>query len=226
MTPNYWTANLPAVIEAGADEPPDGKSGTTSAPRNETWQGEPGEAGPFGATDPVAYGVFQAFKRTMHLQRQLMARMLVEKGAEGIHPAQAGCLHVLKDHDGVSQRDLANMLHLARPTVTTMLQAMERSGLIARRVDAHDQRLTRVFLTDDGRELTGRMHSVFGRYMHEAVGSLTEEDRNTLIRLLGTISDGLARALAATPPPDATTGTHAAPSTTLDANTSGRHDRS
>jgi MarR family transcriptional regulator, organic hydroperoxide resistance regulator len=179
----------------------------------------------FEGTDPVVFGVFQAFKRTMHLQRQLMTRMLAEKGAEGLHPAQAGCLHVLGHHDGVSQRDLADRLQLARPTVTTMLQAMEKAGLIVRRVDANDQRLTRVYLTDDGHGLTERMRSVFGRYMDEAVASLSEEDRRTLMRLLGTISDGLASALDSMTPVGGTEAPVGTASTTRgpDTHTSRRH---
>ena len=43
------------------------------------------------------------------------------------------------------------MLHLSRPSVTAMLQALEKSGAIERRSDERDQRLTRVYLTDEGR---------------------------------------------------------------------------
>jgi MarR family transcriptional regulator, organic hydroperoxide resistance regulator len=151
-------------------------------------------------TDPVVSEVFRAFKRTMHLQRQLMWRLLAEEGAEGLHPGQAGCLLVLGDADSLSQRDLADRLHVARPTVTTMLQAMEKAGLVVRQTDADDQRLTRVNLTEDGRRLTERMKSVSGLYMQQAVGSMSGGDRQALTRLLDTLGDNLARALGAAAP--------------------------
>ena len=58
---------------------------------------------------------------------------------------------VLTTNDGASQRELADVLHLARPTVTKMVQALERSGAVERRPAPGDQRLTRVYLTTSGR---------------------------------------------------------------------------
>ena len=47
-------------------------------------------------------------------------------------------LRFLSVNDGITQRDLAEALHVARPTVTKMLNAMEKAGLVRRRPDAAD----------------------------------------------------------------------------------------
>ena len=99
--------------------------------------------------DELSARVFRAFMRTLRLHRQLMSRTMAEHGA---HPGQAMCLHLLASNDGITQRDLAEALHLARPTVSKMLRGMEKAGLVGRQPDAADQRLTRVYLTPAGRD--------------------------------------------------------------------------
>lgn len=142
--------------------------------------------------DPLSYRVFQAFMRALHLHGQLMVRTLAE---EGTHPGQAVCLRILATHDGISQRDLAHSLHVAPPTVTTMLQRMERAGVIERRPDEADQRVTRVQLTAQGRRLEESLRAIFARYISQALDSMSEEDRRQLERLLGIMAENTARAL-------------------------------
>ncbi|MBP1706205.1 MAG: transcriptional regulator, MarR family [Chloroflexi bacterium] len=176
---------------------------TAATPRDLTGPTEPdADVGPVGqlhppgldGVDPLSYRVFQAFMRTLHLHRQLMARTLVEDGS---HPGQAVCLRVLAAHDGMSQRDLGRALHLTPPTVTTMLQRMERAGIVERRPDETDQRLTRVRLTAEGRKLEERLRGIFARYISQALDSMTQDDRRELERLLSLLADNTARALAA-----------------------------
>ncbi len=94
---------------------------------------------------PLPWRVFGALHRAMHGHRQLMARKLAERD---VPPGQALCMRAVSHHDGITQRDLAEMLGLSRPTVTVMLQKLERAGLIERRADEADQRYTRIYLTD------------------------------------------------------------------------------
>jgi DNA-binding MarR family transcriptional regulator len=139
-----------------------------------------------------SYGVFLEFKNAMMLQRRLMMKLLA---GEETHPAQAGCLHVLSHNDGLSQSELADKLHVSRPTVTTMLQKMEASGVVERLPDEHDQRLVRIYLTQAGRVLVTRMESVFAQLIRAGVGPMTETDRSELRRLLGLLSHNFTNAI-------------------------------
>ena len=98
--------------------------------------------------DDLSSHVFRAFMSVLHQHRRLMMRALADRG---IHPGQALCLRLLVANDGIAQRDLADAMHVARPTVTKMLHSMEKAKLVRRRPDADDQRLTRVYLTAAGR---------------------------------------------------------------------------
>jgi MarR family transcriptional regulator, organic hydroperoxide resistance regulator len=145
--------------------------------------------------DPASQGAVQALMRAMKLQRQLMQMLLAEKGSQETRPGQAMCLRVLATNDGISQRDLAERLQLSRPTVTTMLQRLESGGVIERRVDPHDQRLTRVHLTPAGRELADNLRVVFAEHIRRTFGLMPEEDRRELERLLRALSENASRAL-------------------------------
>jgi DNA-binding MarR family transcriptional regulator len=142
--------------------------------------------------DPLSTRVFQALLRTIHLQRQLMVKALAEKSS---HPAQAFCLRLIAENDGISQRELADTLYLSRPRITSMLQAMEKDGLITRSADEADQRLTRVFLTDEGRRLDHELRSLSSMHVNETLGALSEADRRDLERLLGELAEHISRAL-------------------------------
>lgn len=167
----------------------------SSVPRTETAPVDQLPLPALDGIDPLSYRVFQAFVRTLHLHRQLMARTLVEDGS---HPGQAICLRILAAQDGISQRDLARALHLTPPTVTAMLQRMERAGIVERRPDEADQRITRVRLTAEGRRLEERLRGIFARYIGQALDSMSEDDRRELERLLNILADNTARALGST----------------------------
>jgi DNA-binding MarR family transcriptional regulator len=142
--------------------------------------------------DPLSYAVFSAYMRTLHLHRQLMTKLM---SSPDLHPGQAFCLRTLAANDGITQRDLAEALRLSRPAITTMLQRMQKAGLIVRRPDETDQRLMRVYLTEDGRALAGQIAERFATYISSAFDALSAKDRRELERLLGIVAQNTTAAL-------------------------------
>jgi DNA-binding MarR family transcriptional regulator len=145
--------------------------------------------------DPLSASVFAAFRRSTHANRQLMARVMAEKGG---HPGAAAVLRVLSAHDDIIQRDLADTLHVSRPTVTAMLQKLEQAGLVERADDEADQRQTRVRLTPAGRARSEEFRSSFSAFVDATIGAMSEPDRTELVRLLDQLSDNAENALKQT----------------------------
>jgi DNA-binding MarR family transcriptional regulator len=142
--------------------------------------------------DASSAAVLSAFRKTMHLNRQLFMRLAADKGG---HPGRTVILGMLAGNEGISQKDLAEKMHLARPTITIMLQKMEAEGLIERWDDPEDQRLTRIRLTDDGRSQGKDMGDAYACYVNTTIGKLSEDDRAEFARLLGLMSDNITCAL-------------------------------
>ena len=144
--------------------------------------------------DELSSDVFRAFIATLRLHRRLMMQALADRG---IHPGQAMCLRLLIANDGITQRDLAKAMYVAPPTLTKMLHSMEKAGLVRRRPDAADARLTRVELTDAGRAEEKEMRTAAAEYVNATIGTLPEDDRRDLARLLEALGATIERAAAA-----------------------------
>ena len=120
-------------------------------------------------------------------------------GESAVHPGQGICLTILARSDGVTQRDLAAAMHVAPPTLSRMLRSMERAGLVERRADESDQRLTRVYLSDAGRALAGRARAALADHIPAAMAALSREERAELVRLLDKLNESVARSLETDP---------------------------
>jgi DNA-binding MarR family transcriptional regulator len=140
--------------------------------------------------DDLSAEAFRAFVTTARLH---FKQMLASMAGSRTHHGQAMCLRLLSVDDGATQRDIAFELHVAPPTVSKMLTAMERSGLVERRPDATDQRLTRVYLTEAGREREREMGLAVGAYVNATFATLPSDERRELVRLLGRLRESIAR---------------------------------
>ena len=140
--------------------------------------------------DDLSAEAFRAFVTTARLH---FKHMVASMAGSRTHHGQAMCLRLLSVDDGATQRDIALELHVAPPTVSKMLTAMERSGLVERRPDAADQRLTRVYLTEAGREREREMGLAVGEYVNATFATLPEDERRELVRLLGKLRASIAR---------------------------------
>lgn len=69
----------------------------------------------------------------------------------GIHPGQLPIIKLLDFHDGLSQKEIAEKLFLSAPTVTMSIRRMEKANMVSRKQDEKDQRISRIYLTEEGR---------------------------------------------------------------------------
>lgn len=121
------------------------------------------------------------FHQVMHLQEQYICRSMEQYG---IHPGQARILFVLNLNGPLSQRELADRIHLKPPSVTVALQKMEKSGLIQKQPDEKDQRVTRIQITDRGRECIRSMIEMQQQTEERVFRNMTAEEKMLLRRLI------------------------------------------
>jgi DNA-binding MarR family transcriptional regulator len=146
--------------------------------------------------DEVTAEAFHAFGRVMHLNRLAMARMVAHHGA---HPGEVIALALLSQQEGLSQRDLAEILHLSPPRVSMILRSLEKSGAVTRRSDEDDRRRARVFLTDTGRRREQGQREILGEHVNQTIGTLQESERRELGRLLSKLADRATEVLEEEP---------------------------
>ena len=139
--------------------------------------------------DQVTAQAFHALGRLSHLHRQAMRRRLSNPDA---YHGELISLRLLAGSEGMSQKDLADMLYLSRPRVTSILQGLEKAGAVRREIDPADQRITRVFLTDEGRRQERENRAAFEDYINQTIGKLSDQDKRELARLLDEVSGHIA----------------------------------
>jgi DNA-binding MarR family transcriptional regulator len=109
----------------------------------------------------------------------------------GLHAAQGQVLHLLEWGDGVSQRELTRMMKVAAPTVSGILTRMEVEGLVERRIDSADERITRVFLTRKGRRKGEGARACVQRVEQALITGLTRAQLRSAHRLLRRLRENL-----------------------------------
>ena len=113
-------------------------------------------------------------------------RNLAEAGLNklGLHVGQERVLLSLMSEESIGQSDLINHLCVEPPTVTKMLQRMEKAGLVERHPDDEDGRVTRVNATEAGRALTQPILQVWDYLEARMLANMTETEQMLLRRLL------------------------------------------
>ena len=86
------------------------------------------------------------------------ARVMAQQLAEELRPAGVGIgqwavLLFLWARDGMSQAELSRVVAIEPPTMVRTLDRMVRDGLVTRRADPSDGRISRIHLTERGRML-------------------------------------------------------------------------
>lgn len=89
----------------------------------------------------------------MEISRMYMEKCFGKLKSPGIHPRQMPILAVLWKEDGCSQKELASQLGVKPPTVTVSIQRLEKIGIIVRKQDEKDQRISRIYLTEEGKAI-------------------------------------------------------------------------
>jgi DNA-binding MarR family transcriptional regulator len=113
----------------------------------------------------------------MRTHRNVVAARLSELG---LHVGQEMLLARLWSSDGRSQVELARELGVEAPTVAKAVARLERAGLLTRRPDDVDRRVTRVWLSDAGRELQRPVNELWREVEDHMLAGLDDEELSTV----------------------------------------------
>ena len=126
--------------------------------------------------------------------RTVLSRNLLESG---LYAGQDGVMLALAEADGMTAGGLAARLGVKAPTMTRPIGRMEAQGFLERRPDEDDARLTKVYLTEPGRN---RLQIIAEAGQHSeklATRGLTDKQVRTLMKLLRAVDSNLQAARAA-----------------------------
>ena len=113
----------------------------------------------------------------------------------GVYHGQPPLLFLLEKTDGLSQKEIADILQITPSTITVMLKRMEKSEVVTRKQDPKDQRISRVYLTKKGRDLTMQAKEAIKTLAEESFGSFSLEEKEEFKNLLQKMGNNLKEKL-------------------------------
>ena len=104
--------------------------------------------------------------------------------AAGLTVSQFGVLEALYHLGPLCQRALADKILKTGGNMTTVIDNLERNGLVRRERSAEDRRFITVHLTDDGRALVAQIFPAHAEDISRAFAALDDAEQRTLADLL------------------------------------------
>ena len=77
---------------------------------------------------------------------------LKNNGAEGLVPSHGDILVCLYKNSKMTMKDIANCIHRTKPTVTVLVDKLEKLGYLKREASDEDSRSTNIVLTQKGED--------------------------------------------------------------------------
>jgi DNA-binding MarR family transcriptional regulator len=102
----------------------------------------------------------------------------------GINLTDGRCLDLLDVHDGLTAGELAEAASLSPGAVTTVLDRLERMGLVTRTRDEADRRRVLVEMTPKARQLAYEAYGPVSAYARDYIEQLTDAEIDVISRFL------------------------------------------
>jgi DNA-binding MarR family transcriptional regulator len=122
--------------------------------------------------------------RTALAMRAAMQRNLQEQGYD-ITPEQYGILMLLREEEGLSQKEIGDVLFKDKPNISRMLDALERKRLILRQ--STNRRSFAILLTIDGKRLAEEILPLKRQLEEKAMNGLLAREIEALESIINKI---------------------------------------
>ena len=106
-------------------------------------------------------------------------------------PGQAGCLFILSKYGTLSQKENAEKLGVKPPSMTVLLRKLEKKNFVIRMQDENDQRISRIYLTEEGKAYIDQIKEMMREMDREMFEGILPEEKMLFRRLLMQIRENL-----------------------------------
>ena len=126
------------------------------------------------------------------IQARIFDQLLRKEGIDDFSGAQGRILYVLWNEDNLPITELAKRTGLAKPTLTSMLDRLEKSGVLRRVPDSNDRRQIRIKLTDAAWALSSKYDLVSDQMVDIFYEGFSEDEiiafESTLVRIIDNLT--------------------------------------
>ena len=109
---------------------------------------------------------------------------LKNNGAEGLVPSHGDILVCLYKNSKMTMKDIANCIHRTKPTVTVLVDKLEKLGYLKREVSNEDSRCTNIVLTQKGEDFQTTFEKISKNLNEMLYKNLSPEESELMEKLL------------------------------------------
>ncbi|MEO6397711.1 MAG: MarR family transcriptional regulator [Tepidiformaceae bacterium] len=95
---------------------------------------------------------------------------------DGLTVTQLRLLGHLADREGLSNAELADLMYVTRPSISALLERLERGGFIRREVAPNDRRGICIWMEPRGREVVSNLREELRNYSAHLMAELTSAE--------------------------------------------------
>jgi DNA-binding MarR family transcriptional regulator len=109
---------------------------------------------------------------------------LKENHVKGLVPSHGDILICLYNNDRITMKDIAQKINKTRPTVTVLVDKLEKLGYVKRENSNKDNRYTYISLTQKGKDFKPLFIKISEELNNKLYKNLSDEDEKILEKLL------------------------------------------
>ena len=109
---------------------------------------------------------------------------LKECGYNELFPSHGDILVLLYQYGELTMKDIADKIHRTKPTVTVLVDKLEKTGLVQREKSTSDSRITKIKLTQKGQDLKPLFEKISEELNKVLYNGFSENETKTLEYLL------------------------------------------
>src|SRR5215469_3006881 len=123
----------------------------------------------------LSYWLFYAQRCVAYAYAEVLRAHCEERARPYVvTPPQWGALSLLLVHDGMTIGAMSQKRGVDAPAATGIITRLEQIGLVERRHDREDRRVVKVYLTDEGRDISQTLVSSVEHFEHSLKRGFSE----------------------------------------------------
>ena len=123
----------------------------------------------------------EIIRKVMHQNREF-ARLKLD--SLGLYRGQPKLIYILCKNAGLTKKELAQRLDVAAPTITKMVERLEKNNFLYTKKDEKDKRITRVYVSEKGKVVQKELVDFFNESKEVYFKDMTDTEVETLHSLL------------------------------------------
>lgn len=127
----------------------------------------------------------------MAVHSMIQKNFMEQVKPSGLTSGQPKVLDYLRDHNGTNQKEIAAACHIEPGSLTSVLNRMEESGLIERRILEGNRRTFYIFMTEKGAQLKDIVEKNFVSIEEQAFRNISSEEQAAFMETFSKIYENL-----------------------------------